>query len=186
MGCTQWAMYSSGKPFTWTLRLSTFLWLCNTSQCTRLQMQLGLFWRLCSGKGLIAQLKVQIWYPDLCCLQLWVSPSKDLTNCWAIAWTTWRNYRIPSTYVQNQNRWKLFSAWCTVRNEDPPCCSVGVVLEFLLSTLPVPWCHTVYVDTISALQAMVSCENFPAVLPTNMDLKLHSLTLNQLCKWFMF
>lgn len=32
-----------------------------------------------------------------------------------------------------------FSAWCTVRNKDPPCCSVGVVLDFLVSVLPQPW-----------------------------------------------
>lgn len=49
------------------------------------------------------------------------------------------NTRASSTRLQYQNRWKLFSAWCTVRNEDPIRCSVPIVLEFLQSLLDQGW-----------------------------------------------
>lgn len=66
------------------------------TQCPQLQMLHRLLWHLCSGKELMTQLRVQIWYPALCHLQLWVWPLKDLASCWA--WTTVKetnwNYRF--------------------------------------------------------------------------------------------
>ena len=63
------------------------------------------------------------------------------------------NARAPSTRVQYENKWQLFSAWCSDRSEDPVHCSVPEILEFLQSLLDCgrsPATLRVYVAAISS------------------------------------
>ena len=53
-----------------------------------------------------------------------------LSSCMDPVRRTVLNARAPSTRLQYDNRWKLFSVWCMGRNTDPVHCSVLTVLEF--------------------------------------------------------
>lgn len=60
--------------------------------------------------------------------------------------------RASSTRLQYENRWRLFSRWCSARDVDPLSCSVSSVLEFLQSLLDggrSPSTLKVYVAAIS-------------------------------------
>lgn len=62
------------------------------------------------------------------------------------------NARAPSTRLQYENRWRLFSNWCASRDEDPLRCSVPTILDFLQSLLDEgrsPSTLKVYVAAIS-------------------------------------
>ncbi|KAK9542065.1 hypothetical protein VZT92_002063 [Zoarces viviparus] len=61
-------------------------------------------------------------------------PDQLLTGCMPVRRTI-LNARAPSTRRQYENRWRLFSDWCVVRNKDPVQCPVPIVLEFLQSLL---------------------------------------------------
>ncbi|XP_037549573.1 usherin [Nematolebias whitei] len=43
--------------------------------------------------------------------------------------------RAPSTRQQYENRWRLFSQWCSDHNKDPVSCTIPTILEFLQSLL---------------------------------------------------
>ena len=68
------------------------------------------------------------------------------------------NARAPSTRLQYDNRWKLFSSWCGDRSEDPVHCSLPTSLEFLQSLLGKgrsPSTLKVYVAAISCHHAKI-------------------------------
>ena len=62
-------------------------------------------------------------------------PNSLLAECSDEVCSTILNARAPSTWVQYENRWQLFSAWCSDRAQDPVHCSVPEILEFLQSLL---------------------------------------------------
>ncbi|XP_041802371.1 uncharacterized protein LOC121613147, partial [Chelmon rostratus] len=69
------------------------------------------------------------------------------------------NARAPSTRAQYENRWRLFSGWCSGRHEDPVHCSVPIILEFLQSLLDSgrsPSTLKVYVAAISSRHVLVN------------------------------
>lgn len=66
--------------------------------------------------------------------------------------------RAPSTRLQYDNRWKLFSDWCRDLAEDPVHCSIPVILDFLQSLLGKgrsPSTLKVYVAAISCRHVRV-------------------------------
>ncbi|XP_016516896.1 uncharacterized protein LOC107833105 [Poecilia formosa] len=66
--------------------------------------------------------------------------------------------RAFSTRQQYDNRWRLFSRWCSAHNTDPVTCPVPTILEFLQSLLDggcSPSTLKVYVAAISSCHADV-------------------------------
>ncbi|KAI2655955.1 Transposon Ty3-G Gag-Pol polyprotein [Labeo rohita] len=64
--------------------------------------------------------------------------------------------RAPSTRKLYALRWKLFTSWCTSRQQDPVNCPIGTVLEFLQARLATGLSHStlkVYVAAISAFHS---------------------------------
>ena len=85
-------------------------------------------------------------------------PNPLLTECSDDVCNTILNARAPSTRAQYENRWQLFTAWCSDRAEDPVHCSVPMILEFLQSLLDggrAPATLRVYVAAISSRHARV-------------------------------
>ena len=85
-------------------------------------------------------------------------PNPLLTECSDDVCNTILNARAPSTRAQYENRWQLFTAWCSDRAEDPVHCSVPTILEFLQSLLDggrAPATLRVYVAAISSRHARV-------------------------------
>ena len=85
-------------------------------------------------------------------------PNPLLTECSDDVCNTILNARVPSTRAQYENRWQLFTAWCSDRAEDPVHCSVPMILEFLQSLLDggrAPATLRVYVAAISSRHARV-------------------------------
>ena len=85
-------------------------------------------------------------------------PNPLLSDCIEPVNRTFLNARAPSTRMQYENRWKLFSDWCHGRNENPVHCSVPTILEFLQSLLDDGRCPAtvrVYVAAISSQHARV-------------------------------
>ncbi|KAK3556184.1 hypothetical protein QTP70_005577 [Hemibagrus guttatus] len=68
------------------------------------------------------------------------------------------NARAPSTRKLYALKWRLFSLWCSHREQDPVHCPIGTVLGFLQSCLSrglSPSTLKVYVATIAANHALV-------------------------------
>ena len=87
-----------------------------------------------------------------------VGPNPLLTECSEDVCNTVLNARAPYTRAQYENRWQLFTAWCSDRAEDPVRCSVPMILEFLQSLLAggrSPATLRVYVAAISSRHAQV-------------------------------
>jgi hypothetical protein len=85
-------------------------------------------------------------------------PNPLLTECSDDVCNTILNARAPSTRAQYENRWQLFTAWCSDRAEDPVHCSVPKILEFFQSLLDggrAPATLRVYVAAISSRHARV-------------------------------
>ena len=81
-------------------------------------------------------------------------PNPLLRDCTAAVRGTVLSARAPSTRLQYENRWKLFSNWCAARAVDPVHCTVATVLEFLQFLLDSGRSHStlkVYVTAISSL-----------------------------------
>ena len=81
-------------------------------------------------------------------------PDPLLRDCTAAVRGTVLSARAPSTRLQYENRWKLFSNWCAARAVDPVHCTVATVLEFLQFLLDSGRSHStlkVYVVAISSL-----------------------------------
>ncbi|XP_034396385.1 uncharacterized protein LOC117735684 [Cyclopterus lumpus] len=79
-------------------------------------------------------------------------PNRLLSGCTELVRKTILNARVPSTCLQYECRWRLFSDWCVGHNEDPVQCPVPVILEFLQSLLEKgrsPSTLRVYVAAIS-------------------------------------
>ncbi|XP_073671778.1 uncharacterized protein [Paramisgurnus dabryanus] len=85
-------------------------------------------------------------------------PDPLLTECSDGVCNTILNARAPSTRAQYENRWQLFTTWCSDRDVDPVHCSVPKILEFLQSLLDggrSPATLRVYVAAISSRHARV-------------------------------
>ncbi len=80
-------------------------------------------------------------------------PEPLLNSCAEPVRRTILNARAPSTRLQYENRWKLFSAWCIDRDEDPVHCSVPTVLDFLQSLLDEGRSYS----TLKVYVAAISC-----------------------------
>ncbi len=81
-----------------------------------------------------------------------------LTGCSDAVRNTILNARAPSTRAQYENRWQLFTKWCSDKGEDPVHCSVPRILDFLQSLLDSgrsPATLRVYVAAISSRHAQV-------------------------------
>lgn len=66
--------------------------------------------------------------------------------------------RASSTRQQYENRWRLFSRWCSAHDEDPVSCSVPTILNFLQSLLDEgrsPSTIKVYVAAISCYHTRI-------------------------------
>uniref|UniRef100_A0A8C5FW49 Core-binding (CB) domain-containing protein n=1 Tax=Gadus morhua TaxID=8049 RepID=A0A8C5FW49_GADMO len=77
------------------------------------------------------------------------------------------NARAPSTRAQYENRWQLFTAWCSDRAEDPVHCSAPKILEFLQSLVDggrSPATLRVYVAAISSRHTSVMWSCCPTLL----------------------
>ena len=81
-------------------------------------------------------------------------PDPLLRDCTVAVRGTVPSARAPSTRLQYENRWKLFSNWCAARAVDPVHCTVATILEFLQFLLDSGRSHStlkVYVTAISSL-----------------------------------
>lgn len=55
----------------------------------------------------------------------------SLLDVWQRVLNTIEEARAPSTRRLYALKWKVFSAWCTAKNESPDTCSILVILAFL-------------------------------------------------------
>lgn len=68
------------------------------------------------------------------------------------------NARAPSTRAQYQNRWKLFSRWCSENQINPQSCTITNILEFLQTFLTLGRSYStikVYVAALSAHRGLI-------------------------------
>lgn len=85
-------------------------------------------------------------------------PDRQLMDCSQGVRNTVLNARAPSTRSLYNNRWKLFSAWCSERSLDPQSCPVPRLLDYLQSLLDSgksPATLKVYVAAIAAHHALI-------------------------------
>ncbi|KAM4531977.1 uncharacterized protein V3H82_025840 [Fundulus diaphanus] len=80
-----------------------------------------------------------------------------LTGCSEPVRHTILSARAPSTRLQYDNRWRLFSQWCSAHNENPVTCSVPTILEFLQSLLDKGRSPS----TLKVYVAAISCHHLP-------------------------
>ena len=99
-----------------------------------------------------ADLAPQSTTPPAMCLAVG-GPEPLLSSCADPVRHTIMSARAPSTRLQYENRWKLFSNWCAGRNEDPVHCSVPTILDFLQSLLDEGRSHS----TLKVYVAAISC-----------------------------
>ena len=110
---------------------------------------------------LLSQLGGQIWHPDphrlsaALCLAT-ARPDPLLTECPDTVQHTILNARAPSTRMQYESRWQLFSVWCSDGGEDPVHCTVPKILEFLLLMAAISTQHARVDDNTVGCHRLVS------------------------------